>query len=121
MKYRLIFLFPEDASEDQTDQGTAVEHLVEDGHGEIHAPGLDPDSESLRILEKDRGDQAHDRAHDAADADGDGIGDELGPVRRSHYGEGKLSRDLSDDEELKDKGDRRHDRQLMEGRKKGCI
>lgn len=36
--------------EDQTNQRTAVKHLIKNGHGKVHGPGLDPDSKILRIL-----------------------------------------------------------------------
>lgn len=93
---------------------TAVEHLVEDGHREVHAPGLDEGAEGLVFLEEDGGDEAHDRAHHGADAEGDGVGDEGRAVIRAHDLESQDMGDATDHEELEDEGDRDHDRHLME-------
>ena len=93
---------------------SAVEHLVEDGHREVHAPGLDEGTEGFVFLEEDGGDEAHDRAHHGADAEGDGVGDEGRAVIRAHDLEGQDVGDATDHEELEDEGDRDHDRHLVE-------
>ena len=93
---------------------SAVEHLVEDGHREVHAQGLDEGTEGFVFLEEDGGDEAHDRAHHGADAEGDGVGDEGRAVIRAHDLEGQDVGDATDHEELEDEGDRDHDRHLME-------
>lgn len=94
---------------------TAVEHLVEDGHREVHAPGLDEGAEAFVFLEEDGDDEAHDRAHHGADAEGDGVGDEGRAVIRAHHLECQDVGDATDHEELEDEGDRDHDRHLVEG------
>lgn len=93
---------------------SAVEHLVEDSHREVHAPGLNEGAEAFVILEEDGGDEAHDRAHHGADAEGDGVGDEGRAVIRAHNLEGKGVGDAADHEELEDEGNRDHDRHLVE-------
>lgn len=104
----------EDVAVDPAHERTAVEHLVEDGHREVHAPGLDEGAEGLVFLEEDGGDEAHDRAHHGADAEGDGVGDEGRSVIRTHDLESQDMGDATDHEELEDEGDRDHDRHLME-------
>ena len=107
-------LLSEDVAVDPAYERTAVEHLVEDGHREVHAPGLDEGAEGLVFLEEDGGDEAHDRAHHGADAEGDGVGDEGRAVIRAHDLESQDVGDAADHEELEDEGDRDHDRHLME-------
>ena len=107
-------LLGEDVAVDPAYERTAVEHLVEDGHREVHAPGLDEGAEAFVFLEEDGGDEAHDRAHHGADAEGDGVGDEGRAVIRAHDLEGQDMGDATDHEKLEDEGDRDHDRHLME-------
>lgn len=107
-------LLSEDVAVDPAYEWTAVEHLVEDGHREVHAPGLDEGAEGLVFLEEDGGDEAHDRAHHGADAEGDGVGDEGRTVIRTHDPESQDMGDATDHEELEDEGDRDHDRHLVE-------
>lgn len=104
----------EDVAVDPAYERTAVEHLVEDGHREVHAPGLDEGAEAFVFLEEDGGDEAHNRAHHGADAEGDGVGDEGRAVIRAHDLEGQDVGDATDHEELEDEGDRNHDQHLME-------
>ena len=103
----------EDVAIDPAYERTAVEHLVEDGHREVHGPGLNEGAEGLVFLEEDGGDEAHDRAHHGADAEGDGVGDEGRAIIRSHDLESQDMGDATDHEELEDEGDRDHDRHLM--------
>lgn len=109
----LLFL-SEDVAVDPAHERTAVEHLVEDGHREVHTPGLDEGAEGLVFLEKEGGDEAHDRAHHGADAEGDGVGDEGRAVIRAHDLESQDMGDATDHEKLEDEGDRDHDRHLVE-------
>ena len=107
-------LLSEDVAVDPAHERTAVEHLVEDGHREVHAPGLDECAEAFVFLEEDGGDKAHDRTHHGADAEGDGVGDEGRSVIRTHDPESQDMGDATDHKELEDEGDRDHDRHLME-------
>lgn len=107
-------LLSEDVAVDPAYERPAVEHLVEDGHREVHAPGLDEGAEAFVFLEEDGGDEAHDRAHHGADAEGDGVGDEGRAVIRTHDPESQDVGDVTDHEELEDEGDRDHDRHLVE-------
>ena len=104
----------EDVAVDPAHERPAVEHLVEDGHREVHAPGLDEGAEAFVFLEEEGGNEAHDRAHHGADAEGDGVGDEGWAVIRAHHLEGQGVGDATDHEELEDEGDRDHDRYLVE-------
>lgn len=116
---RLPGFFPEDGAENQPDQRTAVKHLIENGHGKIHSPGLDPGPKGFGILKEDTGNETHDRTHDAADADGNSVGDELGLILQRHDGEGQDSGNFPYDEELQNKGDGRHNGELVEGGQEG--
>ena len=102
-------------SVDPAYERTAVKHLVEDGHREVHAPGLNKGAEGFFVLEEDGCDEAHDRAHNSANADGNSIGDEGRAVIRAHNPEGQDVGDAADDEELEDEGNRNHDWNFVEG------
>lgn len=96
----ILFLFSENRTENQSHQWTAIKHLIQNGHREIHTPGLYPCWEILCILKKNRCDQAHYRAHDAANTNGNRISNKLWTIIRSHNSKCKHSCNLSDYKEF---------------------
>lgn len=104
----------EDMTIDPAYERSAVEHLIENRHWEVHAPGLDEGAEGLFFLKKNRGDEAHDRAHHRTDAKGDGVGDEGRAIIWTHHLEGEHVGNVSNHEELEAERNRNHDWNLME-------
>ena len=82
----VLFFLAEDRPEYQSYKRSAVKHLIQDRHWEVHRPGLHPCTECFGVLEKDRSDKTHGRTHDTADADRNGVCDELRSVVRAHNG-----------------------------------
>lgn len=105
--------------EDEPYDRTAVKELVEKCHREIGSPGPDPCTER-RLPEEYRGDQAHDGAHDHADTDGNQIGDKFRIPIRTDDRKSHFFGNPTDNEEFQQECDRDHDREFMEGPKKGA-
>lgn len=111
----LTFLFfSENMTVDPAYEWSAVEHLIENCHREVHTPGLDEGTEGLLFLKKDRRNEAHDRAHHRADTEGDRVGDEGWAIIWTHDLEGQHVGNVSNHEELEAEGNRNHDRNLVE-------
>ena len=118
----LTFLFfSENMTVDPAYEWSAVEHLVEHGHREVHAPGLDEGTEGLLFLKKNRRNEAHDRAHDRADAKRNRVGDGGWAIIRTHDLEYKCVGNASDHEELEAESNRHHDWNFMKGREKAHV
>ncbi len=117
----LCLFFSENGSEDESYERSAIEHLIQNGHREIHSPGLDPHSKALGVFEEKHSDKAHNGAHNAADANRNGICDNLRPVCRTNHFKSKHLRDFSNNEELKHECNGSHDRKFVQSKQKCLI
>lgn len=105
MYYRLCLcvlffaLSAENGAENKSCKWAAVEHLPEEGHGEIASKGVNPCAEA-GLLKKQCCDKAHNRAHKADNHSGNRICDELRAVCGTHKGKSEACGKLFNHEKL---------------------